>query len=73
MEATDLLVECAFGRGERRKVPARRACVEVMVRENAFNRLNPLTPQPHVQAWDEMLYVAFQQHIKFEVSCAPCK
>ena len=70
MEATDLLVECAFGRGERRKVPARRACVEVMVRENAFNRLNPLTPQPHVQAWDEMLYVAFQQHIKCEVSCA---
>lgn len=64
MEATNLLVECAFGKGDRLQIPARRAVVEVLVRENAFN---PLFPQPHVQARDELLYVAFQQHIKIEV------
>ena len=63
MEATNLLVECAFGKGDRLRIPARRAVVEVLVRENAFN---PLFPQPHVQARDELLYVAFQQHIKIE-------
>jgi hypothetical protein len=67
-EATDLLVECAFGKGpfaERAQIPSRRAFVEVVVRESAFN---PLFPQPHVQQRDEMLYVAFQQHIKFQAS-----
>lgn len=61
-----LLLECAYGRaiyaGEGR-TPPRHACVQVVLKESAFN---PLSPQQHLQNRDETLYVAFQQLISFD-------
>ena len=60
-----LLVRCAYGRPADRgaPIPGRAACVEVAVREGAFN---PLTPPSSAQPRDETIYVAFQQHIRFQ-------
>ena len=60
-----LLVRCAFGRpaDAGAPIPRRGGCVEVAVREGAFN---PLTPPSAAAPRDETIYVAFQQHIRFQ-------
>ena len=61
-----LLVRCAFGRPAEpgARIPGRVGCVEVAVRECAFN---PLSPPSSAQPRDETIYVAFQQRVGFEV------
>ena len=65
-EIVRMLVRCAYGSplDTSSKIPSPSACVEVAVRENAFNPLS----SPSVTAQrDERIYVAFQQHIVFQV------
>lgn len=65
--AVDLIVDCAFGRApysDTTQVPAQSTCVDVAVRESAYN---PLHPQNQLQQQDETLYVAFQQRIQIKV------
>ena len=62
-----MLVRCAYGSplDTASKIPSHSACVEVAVRQSAFNPLSSpsATAQRH-----ERIYVAFQQHIMFQVS-----
>ena len=61
-----MLLRCAYGSplDMSSKIPSHSACVEVAVRETAFNPLS----SPSVMAQpDERIYVAFQQHITFQV------
>ena len=65
--AVDLIVDCAFGRSpysDATQIPALSTCVDVAVRESAYN---PLHPQNQLQQQDETLYVAFQQRIQIKV------
>lgn len=65
--AVDLIVDCAFGRSpytDSSQIPALSTCVDVAVRESAYN---PLHPQNQLQQHDETLYVAFQQRIQIKV------
>ena len=58
-EIVRMLVRCAYGSplDTSSKIPSHNACVEVVVRENAFNPLS----SPSVTAQrDERIYVAFQ-------------
>ncbi|DBB03558.1 hypothetical protein WJX82_011164 [Trebouxia sp. C0006] len=69
--AVDLIVDCAFGRSpysDTSQIPTQSTCVDVAVRESAYN---PLHPQNQLQQQDETLYVAFQQRIqiKGETNC----
>jgi hypothetical protein len=60
-------VDCAFGRSpysDTSQIPAQSTCVDVAVRESAYN---PLHPQNQLQQQDETLYVAFQQRIQIKV------
>ena len=61
-----MLVRCAYGSplDMSSKIPSHAACVEVAVRENAFN---PLASPSAAAQRDERIYVAFQQHIMFQV------
>ena len=61
-----MLVRCAYGSplNTASKIPAHSASVEVAVRENAFN---PLSSPSAMAQRDERIYVAFQQHIMFQV------
>ena len=61
-----MLVRCAYGspQSAASKIPAHSACVEVAVRESAFN---PLSSPSATAQRDERIYVAFQQHIMFQV------
>jgi hypothetical protein len=61
-----MLVRCAYGSplDKSSKIPSHSASVEVVVRENAFN---PLSSPAVTAQQDERIYVAFQQHIKFQV------
>ena len=62
-----LLLECAYGRAIYSlagRTPPRHACVQVVLRESAFN---PLSPHQHLQHRDETLFVAFQQRLAFHV------
>ena len=66
--AVDLIVDCAFGTApykDTSQIPAQSTCVDVAVRESAYN---PLHPQNQLQQQDETLYVAFQQHIQIKVT-----
>ena len=68
-EIVRMLLRCAYGSplDMSSKIPSHSACVEVAVRETAFNPLS----SPSVMAQpDERIYVAFQQHITFQVG--PC-
>ena len=62
-----MLVRCAYGSplDTASKIPSHSACVEVAVRESAFN---PLSSPSATAQRDERIYVAFQQHIMFQVS-----
>lgn len=65
--AVDLIVDCAFGNApfkDTSQIPAQSTCVDVAVRESAYN---PLHPQNQLQQQDETLYVAFQQRIQIKV------
>ena len=65
--AIDLIVLCAFGQApytDISQIPAQSTCVDVAVRESAYN---PLHPQNQLQQQDETLYVAFQQRIQIKV------
>jgi len=65
-EIVRMLVRCAYESplDTSSKIPSHSAYVEVAVRENAFNPLS----SPSVTAQrDERIYVAFQQHIIFQV------
>ena len=65
--AVDLIVDCAFGSApykDTSQIPAQSTCVDVAVRESAYN---PLHPQNQLQQQDETLYVAFQQRIQIKV------
>lgn len=64
-----MLVRCAFGQPSEAgaRIPSRAAKIEVCVRESAFN---PLSPPSSSQPRDETIYVAFQQHIRFQVRCS---
>ncbi len=67
-EAMDVILECAFGSipyTDSTCVPSSSTCVDVALRESAYN---PLHPQHQLQQQDETLYVAFQQHIQIKVS-----
>ena len=67
-EAMDVILECAFGSipyTDSTCVPSSATCVDVALRESAYN---PLHPQHQLQQQDETLYVAFQQHIQIKVS-----
>ncbi len=60
-------MDCAFGRSpysDTSQIPAQSTCVDVAVRESAYN---PLHPQNQLQQQDETLYVAFQQRIQIKV------
>ena len=61
-----MLVRCAYGSplDTSAKIPSHSARVEVAVRESAFNPLS--SPSAAAQP-DERIYVAFQQHIMFQV------
>ncbi len=61
-----MLVRCAYGRpaDTSNPIPSRAACVEVALRECAYN---PLSPPSGSHPRDETIYVAFQQHIRFQV------
>ena len=64
----DVILECAFGSipyTDSTCVPSSSTCVDVALRESAYN---PLHPQHQLQQQDETLYVAFQQHIQIKVS-----
>lgn len=65
-EITRMLVRCAYGSplDPAAKIPGHSACVEVAVRESAFN---PLSSPSATAQRDERIYVAFQQHIMFQV------
>jgi hypothetical protein len=65
-EIVRMLVRCAYGSplDISSKIPSHSASVEVAVRENAFN---PLSSPAVTAQRDERIYVAFQQHIKFQV------
>ena len=65
-EIVRMLLRCAYGSplDASSKIPSHSACVEVAVRENAFNPLS--SPSTAAQP-DERIYVAFQQHITFQV------
>ena len=66
-EAMDVILECAFGSipyTDSTCVPSSSTCVDVALRESAYN---PLHPQHQLQQQDETLYVAFQQHIQIKV------
>lgn len=70
-DAVDLIVDCAFGQppySDTNQIPAPSTCVDVAVRESAYN---PLHPQHQLQNQDETIYVAFQQRIQIKVA-APC-
>ena len=64
-----MLVRCAYGSPQNTasKIPAHSASVEVAVRESAFN---PLSSPSAMAQRDERIYVAFQQHISFQVCSA---
>ncbi|CAL5229386.1 g12700 [Coccomyxa viridis] len=64
-EIVRMLLRCAYGSplDASSKIPSHSACVEVAVRENAFNPLS--SPSTAAQP-DERIYVAFQQHITFQ-------
>ena len=65
--AVDLIVHCAFGEApytDTSQIPAKSTCVDVAVRESAYN---PLHPQNQLQEQDETIYVAFQQRIQIKV------
>ena len=62
-----MILECAFGSipyTDSTCVPSSSTCVDVALRESAYN---PLHPQHQLQQQDETLYVAFQQHIQIKV------
>ena len=61
-----MLIQCAFGQPQEAasKIPSHRATVDVVVCESAFNPLS--SPSKNTQR-DETIYVAFQQHIRFQV------
>lgn len=66
-DAVDLIVDCAFGQppySDTNQIPAPSTCVDVAVRESAYN---PLHPQHQLQNTDETIYVAFQQRIQIKV------
>jgi len=65
-EIVRMLVRCAFGSPQDScaRIPSHKACVEVAVRENAFN---PLSSPSTSAERDETIYVAFQQTIRFQV------
>ena len=66
-DAVDLIVDCAFGQppfSDTNQIPAPSTCVDVAVRESAYN---PLHPQHQLQNPDETIYVAFQQRIQIKV------
>lgn len=65
-EIVRMLLRCAYGSplDASSKIPSHSACVEVAVRETAFNPLS--SPSASAQP-DERIYVAFQQHITFQV------
>ena len=65
-EIVRMLLRCAYGSplDTSSKIPSHSACVEVAVRENAFN---PLSSPSAAARPDERIYVAFQQHITFQV------
>ncbi|CAL8465005.1 g4540 [Coccomyxa elongata] len=62
-----MLIQCAFGQPQEAasKIPSHRAIVDVVVCESAFNPLS--SPSKNTQR-DETIYVAFQQHIRFQGS-----
>lgn len=65
-DAVDLIVDCAFGQppySDTNQIPAPSTCVDVAVRESAYN---PLHPQHQLQNTDETIYVAFQQRIQIK-------
>lgn len=70
-----MLIQCAFGQPQEAasKIPSHRATVDVVVCESAFN---PLSSHSKNTQRDETIYVAFQQHIRFQVrsltSCVRC-
>ena len=68
-EITRKLVRCSYGSPQNTasKIPAHSASVEVAVRESAFN---PLSSPSAMAQRDERIYVAFQQHISFQVCSA---
>ena len=65
-----MLVRCAYGRPAdlANPIPSRAACVEVALRECAYN---PLSPPCGAHPRDETIYVAFQQHIRVQARGAP--
>ena len=65
-EIVRMLVRCAYGSplDTSSKIPSHSARVEVAVRESAFN---PLSSPSAAGQPDERIYVAFQQHIVFQV------
>ena len=70
-DAVDLIIDCAFGQppySDTNQIPAPSTCVDVAVRESAYN---PLHPQHQLQNADETIYVAFQQRIQIKVADCP--
>ena len=66
-EILDLLVGCAFGRGDKRTMYPRKGFVECAVRENAFNPLFPGVRVQSTYARDETIFVAFNQDLTLKV------